>query len=114
MSDSSETTKKSTNPKCAKVGCITDPCIHKRPPITEGGHCVDFNDGVNKAGVPQEILKQTSKEETASFHYDLGNLHKLVHTLDSRITKIEKDICKIKEVIDNFHSTCKYSQFEED
>jgi len=51
--------KKSTNPKCAKVGCITDPCLHKRPPVTEDGFCVDFNDGHIRAGIPQKEKKKS-------------------------------------------------------
>ncbi len=44
--------------ECPKTDCITNPCLHKRPPITEGGYCVDFNNGKVRSGIPQEEKKQ--------------------------------------------------------
>lgn len=44
--------------KCAKKTCITEPCLHKRPPITEDGFCVDFFDGVKRSGIAQKERKK--------------------------------------------------------
>ena len=60
---SSELSKKSTNPKCGKIGCITSPCEHQRPPKYADGHCVDFNDGKKRSGIPQNSLGGKQRNE---------------------------------------------------
>ena len=47
----SQGTRKSTNPKCAKVGCITESCPNKRPPQSEDGFCVDYDNGEKRSAV---------------------------------------------------------------
>lgn len=54
----SQTSKKSTNPNCARVGCLTSPCEHERPPKKADTFCVDFDDGIVRSGIPQLEKKQ--------------------------------------------------------
>jgi hypothetical protein len=97
---------------CIKTDCIVPlPCPNKHPPKTEDGFCIYYNNGTKKSSIEGE---ERSQEETASFHYDLGELHKKVRDLEASINQIKKDIYKIKEVIDNFHGTYEYSPFDED
>lgn len=94
---SSQGRKKSTNPKCAKVGCITKPCIHKRPPVTEGGHCVDFNNGKVRSGIPQESADERAKKilETILSYKNCTSCGKEFKKGDGRFPYPEKQVlCK--------------------
>ena len=97
---------------CVFTECIVQlPCERKVVPKDRKTFCIYHNNGTKKSSIEGE---ERSREETASFHYDLGQLHKKVREFEASINQIKKDIYKIKEVIDDFHGTCEYSPFDED
>jgi len=53
------------------------------------------------------------KDGLPKINNDLALAHSIqLEKLQRRIAKLEKDNARIKEVIDTFHGTCEYSQFE--
>ena len=46
--------------KCAKKTCITEPCKNKRPPQSEDGFCIKFNDGKVRSAIEQKSKVTTT------------------------------------------------------